>query len=107
MFWKALSEKGGAIDIIGDVYFRDIYDELKESKHTVDLLRYFTEVDGFSVSFNKFLKDSGSNEEGAKKAFTSLVDSGLVSFESRRDEYQLKYSSFAYWFTSNYPSLII
>lgn len=97
----------GALDIIGDVYFRDVYEDLKNSHHELNILRLLTETEGFAVDLDGILSSMEVDADMLDYAIENLVDSGLILFNSRNHNCKLKYASFAYWFSSNNPGLIL
>lgn len=95
---SALSGKGGAIDLIGDRYYKDLYYKRIQVNSYREILKIMAE------KWNQWITKSEIKKSFKEKP--STLDNGLKALRDRniilskigsRGEYRLQWASFAFW----------
>lgn len=91
-------ERRGAIDLIGDIYFREPLESIGDDSLSKEVLTYL--VDSMATcSFFDVSRGVGIPVADVKRVLRSLVESGLVA-KSGDDEICIRHRAFCFWYKS-------
>lgn len=94
-------ETRGALDLIGDMYFRKPFELIEASAPALAILDHLSEKGG-SESVSEIAKGAALIEADARSSVELLVRNGMLARQGA-GSYGIKHPAFAYWVKANRP----
>ncbi len=98
-------ESRGAIDLIGDVYFRRTYNGLSRNNKLLSILDCLSEASGHGCAIDDIRGQTKIDILSIEKSLQDLAENNLVVGPDDFKCFRIRHSCFAYWLKMQRPSV--
>ena len=98
---------GGAIDVVGDIYFDEPYCACVRTEEQRAVLRLFSVNPPLKLKEEQVCSELRLSRNSVEDALRVLCDASLMTIDSRSQRYHLSHSCLAYWLAGREEGIVV